>query len=958
MAKDSITVSHHDGYPVASMWEPEILEIDKVDLDIVDVIAKDVDNQCRMNAWGLCWNFKQTDSRIITISHTKAALVDFDARIDDADTSVRMIVLPTDSGVWVLRGMAKTADTMQAVRDALDTFVPVSGMAADSSKETRPAAAQSPERWAPNDPSLVLEKEITINMIMIGQKWSTIDTARILEKIPAYNDPVFTTTGEKVGIRYHHTYNFVSDVENTNELLRVMKENSREQPVFGSGVYDFDFWQASWVQNHPHLKDAQYRLVDAAAVEEYMRDVIIGTNRNVDKSDSAVNLIFLNIPYDDSQHIQNYYIETTDRSTGKKVDYVGLMGFGGDDKDNIFFFDMWAVPWVDDTYKEWHYWPVNTNNMHDCQKPDCTANIVLEHTESAIYQILTPSFLYPVTFHESYFLDILVYLKPGGRVTVTPAVLDHFMNKDEIIREMQYLYPHAEWDAEMSIERKDMRGLSLEFKKQFENIRKEQIEVLGRTVHYAYLNSTEITPHLVEWAQQRQAERQQMLGNDTWTIPILIVIDNTDAKVLIDGNAIGIAPGMPDDESQPCCALAVADATDVWENEIALDNLILHEAGHVMGLHHPFVSFEYGQPSYDFYYNWYSSPMTYSSPDGWGACGLLYAIFYDDTCGNANTSFTKFERERLTDARLVSLLKKIDQDTDDMPVKIAEQVAANVTDIKLMFASSSMQSETSALQAALAVYEFVQSDWAHDAENATESSQDAKAEYATMPKDSEESDAQQEEESEQQTEDVVMPKDSGELDTQQEEESDAQQEETKDTAMPKDSEESDIQQEQTEDAGLTDSKGKDDDDNDNDNATTSDAPPLQMTPPKQQQAQESDMIQDDSHSQDNSTSYDSSVLPAEQDITIPAWVKNSAGWWSDGLIDDHEFISSIEYMLDNNIMIIHSGNDTQQKNTDGDDQGIPAWVKNSAGWWSDGLLGDEEFINSLKYMISNGLIQV
>ena len=37
-----------------------------------------------------------------------------------------------------------------------------------------------------------------------------------------------------------------------------------------------------------------------------------------------------------------------------------------------------------------------------------------------------------------------------------------------------------------------MRGLSLEFKKQFEKVRKEQVDVLGRTVQYAYLNSSEI----------------------------------------------------------------------------------------------------------------------------------------------------------------------------------------------------------------------------------------------------------------------------------------------------------------------------------------------------------------------------------------------------------------------------------------------------------------------------------
>ena len=128
ITKDSITISHHDEYPIADMWGAKTLEIDKVDLDVVEAIAEDAASICRMNLLGPCWSFEHVDSRITTISHTKAALVDFDARIDDSDTSVRIIALPTDSGVWVLRGIAKTSDTqadaMQAVRDALDTFEP------------------------------------------------------------------------------------------------------------------------------------------------------------------------------------------------------------------------------------------------------------------------------------------------------------------------------------------------------------------------------------------------------------------------------------------------------------------------------------------------------------------------------------------------------------------------------------------------------------------------------------------------------------------------------------------------------------------------------------------------------------------------------------------------------------------------------------------------------------------
>jgi len=37
---------------------------------------------------------------------------------------------------------------------------------------------------------------------------------------------------------------------------------------------------------------------------------------------------------------------------------------------------------------------------------------------------------------------------------------------------------------------------------------------------------------------------------------------------------------------------------------------------------------------------------------------------------------------------------------------------------------------------------------------------------------------------------------------------------------------------------------------------------------------------------------------------------------------------------------------------------IPSWVKNNAGWWSEGLLNDSDFIAGLQYLISNGILTI
>ena len=37
---------------------------------------------------------------------------------------------------------------------------------------------------------------------------------------------------------------------------------------------------------------------------------------------------------------------------------------------------------------------------------------------------------------------------------------------------------------------------------------------------------------------------------------------------------------------------------------------------------------------------------------------------------------------------------------------------------------------------------------------------------------------------------------------------------------------------------------------------------------------------------------------------------------------------------------------------------IPDWIKNNAGWWADGTIDDGTFVNAIQYLIKEGLIQV
>lgn len=88
-------------------------------------------------------------------------------------------------------------------------------------------------------------------------------------------------------------------------------------------------------------------------------------------------------------------------------------------------------------------------------------------------------------------------------------------------------------------------------------------------------------------------------------------------------------------------------------------------------------------------------------------------------------------------------------------------------------------------------------------------------------------------------------------------------------------------------------------------------------------------------------------------IEIPNWVRNNAAWWATGQIKDSDFVTGIEFLINDGIMTIPTTQSGQ-----GTSQEIPSWVKNNAGWWADGLIEDTDFVSGIQFLISNGIMKV
>jgi len=101
------------------------------------------------------------------------------------------------------------------------------------------------------------------------------------------------------------------------------------------------------------------------------------------------------------------------------------------------------------------------------------------------------------------------------------------------------------------------------------------------------------------------------------------------------------------------------------------------------------------------------------------------------------------------------------------------------------------------------------------------------------------------------------------------------------------------------------------------------------------------------------TTYQVDMSSDRNHQTVPMWIKNNAKWWSEGKIGDSDFVYGIKYLIEQNIMKIPP---TESSNSNS--QPIPSWIKNNAMWWANEQISDDDFIKGIQYLISNGIMKI
>ena len=124
-------------------------------------------------------------------------------------------------------------------------------------------------------------------------------------------------------------------------------------------------------------------------------------------------------------------------------------------------------------------------------------------------------------------------------------------------------------------------------------------------------------------------------------------------------------------------------------------------------------------------------------------------------------------------------------------------------------------------------------------------------------------------------------------------------------------------------------------------------------------------------------------VSAEEEI-FPLWLKDIAVWWGEEQITDQDFVNTLQYLVEKNILAIpdrdfgepvcDSGlilNKTTSDcviNDESESKGIfidavneqqkivVSWIKVTTLWWGQDKIDDEDFMNALQYLVENNVI--
>ena len=790
---------------------------------------------------------------------------------------------------------------------------------------------------------IITEKTIDVNLILIGDEWSSQQSKEIRKNLTLKYDPIIIMNDNKIGIHYNYNYNFLSvSEEDSKKLFEVMRQNA----LVGN-TSDLILQHQVWIEiYHPEWLDDDFTLTlpyesyDVLETEKYLYNEIIKDDPNLNLKNS-VNLIFLKGDLSKLNSIHDYTLTSRDAASNKQFDAFGLTGYGGN--YNFYFFDLYAAPWLDfdlnyyydtgDIIESW-YIPLSMFGLHDCIDSSCFTDIVQSHINDTIQHIITPSIVYPINYKNNYLIDVVVYSMPGSSM-ITSGTVENFIDIKKITNELESLIPFSNVSVQLSTEYIRTGGMSNDFKDSISSAdHGVDYDPWGEVdVNYTLLRSEQIKPHLLEWAKERQSLRD---GEFDWIIPVLVAIDTRPGSTYIDNwGTTGFAPPMDweDKSLQPCCAFGVIDSEDVWGEGLGGTDLVLHEVGHTLGLAHTFnsVTPESEANSENSFWNQYASPMTYAGPPT--GCGWVFSVVYSNLCGIADASFTEFEKKHMANIIFTSLVKNTKdnlityKESEFYDFKKYNKINLEINESLDKFQKISILSDDSPIK--YIQQSYIQSQiLIDDIPDTLLERIEKETAFGELYLD--------------QTSAVYSRYDVQYLKIF-----------------------GDVNKKLSGPAHVIISIKNPDETIQISEIVLSKTKHFETLYVIDRESSIGKYEISVEYSGEISNIKDFEIMEFEKKSSeipiqaksipseIPSWVKNNAKWWSEDSIDDNAFVQGIQYLIKEKIMSVESKSQSSAEAKE-----IPSWVKNNAKWWADGSIDEGSFVTGIEFLVKEGIIQV
>ena len=103
---------------------------------------------------------------------------------------------------------------------------------------------------------------------------------------------------------------------------------------------------------------------------------------------------------------------------------------------------------------------------------------------------------------------------------------------------------------------------------------------------------------------------------------------------------------------------------------------------------------------------------------------------------------------------------------------------------------------------------------------------------------------------------------------------------------------------------------------------------------------------------------DVAVPPILQDSPkVPEWVQTTAQFWINNDVSDREFTDALGFLVREQIIEVEVEIPTDSTEQITEEPQVPDWISTTTGWWINGEVPEDQFLEGIKWMIKNRIIR-